>query len=246
MRSSLQPRTTSLVAPLLAITLLAGCVGVKGVTVGEAALANPEIARWVECRQGEPGVYVRDFGQSRAVAICLGERPTGGWRISVNVRMDEDTYVIRYAVKGPGLGQPATHGLTYPHAVVLLDAKQQVRVFQGRREQPICIDTGRAKNGWFEICAPLVGASVGQVVRVTGMANIPAGAFLIKLTDAARVVSQCEVKLSPQPAGWRQFDVAFAAGAPASGCGSLSFFVPGPDGRQVLKLTIPVAFRKSD
>ena len=72
-----------------------------------------------------PDVSDVDFEKEVAVALFLGEKPTGGWRISpdVEVRTQGQFGAVIYEKLGPGDGCTTTQAITYPYVALAVKAK---------------------------------------------------------------------------------------------------------------------------
>jgi hypothetical protein len=60
-----------------------------------------------------------DFTKQMAVAIFLGSRPSGGYRVEITgVRTEGNTLVVQWSEAGPGPGQMAAQVMTSPAHIV--------------------------------------------------------------------------------------------------------------------------------
>ena len=64
-----------------------------------------------------------DFSKSNVVAVFLGSRPTGGYRVTITGATSEDGgVVVEYAERRPGRGDIVTQILTSPFHIVAIPA----------------------------------------------------------------------------------------------------------------------------
>src|SRR5215210_1219710 len=70
---------------------------------------------------GEIGANVPDSGSGTYLAACWGEKPTGGYSMSVrSARLEGDRVTVRLALKEPPSDEILTQALTYPYAVAVI------------------------------------------------------------------------------------------------------------------------------
>jgi hypothetical protein len=70
---------------------------------------------------GEVGANVPDSGSGTYLAAYWGEKPTGGYSMSVrSARLEGDRVTVRLALKEPPRDAILTQALTYPYAVAVI------------------------------------------------------------------------------------------------------------------------------
>lgn len=70
---------------------------------------------------GEIGANVPDSGSGTYLAAYWGEKPTGGYSMSVrSARLDGSRVIVRLALKEPPRDAILTQALTYPYAVAVI------------------------------------------------------------------------------------------------------------------------------
>jgi PrcB C-terminal len=127
--------------PLLLLALALGCATAKppsfrvaangaqcAVQERQALVArDPESYRAMFARLiGNDTPPAIDFATQTAVFLFAGERPTGGYAIDVqSVARDGDALVVTATVAGPKPRGIVSQVITYPWAVVAVDAKAE-------------------------------------------------------------------------------------------------------------------------
>jgi hypothetical protein len=70
---------------------------------------------------GEIGANVPDSGSGTYLAVYWGEKPTGGYSMSVrSARLEGNRVTVRLALKEPPRDAILTQALTYPYAVAVI------------------------------------------------------------------------------------------------------------------------------
>jgi hypothetical protein len=98
-------------------------------TAGElvASSADEWAQKWQEsgATGAAPDVSDVNFDNEVAVALFLGERPTGGWRVGsdVTVRIQGQFGAVVYEILGPGDGCSSTQAITHPYLALAVRAK---------------------------------------------------------------------------------------------------------------------------
>jgi hypothetical protein len=84
-----------------------------------------------------PDVSDVDFDSEVAVALFLGEKPTGGWRIGsdVDVKVQGQFGAVIYEALGPGDGCNTTQALTHPYLALAVKSKN-LRFESSERKVP--------------------------------------------------------------------------------------------------------------
>ena len=72
-----------------------------------------------------PDVSGVDFDSEVAVALFVGEKPTGGWRVGpdVTVRIQGQFGAVDYEILGPGDGCSSTQAVTHPYLALAVKAR---------------------------------------------------------------------------------------------------------------------------
>ncbi len=75
---------------------------------------------WVLAHHQREGVHVAVFGETRLVMVALGERPTGGYGVSVErvTRGDHGQLILEVKATEPGPDDMVTEALTHPYVLV--------------------------------------------------------------------------------------------------------------------------------
>lgn len=99
----------------------------RGVTVADSAQKLEE----------KTGVRVRDSGEGLYICAHAGERPTGGYRVSLS---GGEGNAVRVALREPGEGEIVTQALTSPYAVAVVRGVSA--------EDPRFVDSGGESLDW--------------------------------------------------------------------------------------------------
>jgi hypothetical protein len=98
-------------------------------TAGElvASTADEWAQKWSEsgATGSAPDVSGVDFDSEVAVALFVGEKPTGGWRVGpdVTVRIQGQFGAVDYEILGPGDGCNSTQAVTHPYLALAVKAR---------------------------------------------------------------------------------------------------------------------------
>ena len=85
--------------------------------------ASPRVvlAPTAEILSEELGAEIRSSGEGTYVVVYRGERPTGGYSVSVSgARIEGDRVTVRLSLKDPPPGAMVTQSLTYPYEISVL------------------------------------------------------------------------------------------------------------------------------
>lgn len=100
-------------------------------------------ALWSEHTVGmipTPPPPVIDFAQSMVIGLFLGNRNTGGYRITTTAAEEySSAIVIKVAVAVPGSGCVVSMALTQPHQLVTLARSDKVIAFETLVERQDCL-----------------------------------------------------------------------------------------------------------
>ena len=92
---------------------------------------------------GATGANVPDSGSGTYLAAYWGEKPTGGYSMSVrSARLEGDRVTVRLALKEPPRDAVLTQALTYPYAVAVIRG-----LSPGDRDFSLVDENGR-ELGW--------------------------------------------------------------------------------------------------
>lgn len=84
-------------------------------TPGHEVIADAAAWEAAWAKAGDPAPPAPDFAKRVAVAVFLGSKPTGGYRVSFRTEAEGDDLVVRYRAEAPtGL---VTQAFTQPWAV---------------------------------------------------------------------------------------------------------------------------------
>jgi len=90
---------------------------------------SAETQAWLERMHRTPGTHIRREGDYQHVLIAVGERPTGGFRVVVEMVADRDDYVLVQAMEiAPAPDAMVTQVLTYPYLLLSFRHHKEVRV----------------------------------------------------------------------------------------------------------------------
>ena len=96
---------------------------------------------WVESLRHVEGVHVGVFNETRLIMVALGEKPTGGYDVTIQqvTRGEHGQWLAEVKITEPGPDDMVTQAITYPYALVAVE--------DGEDEMPvrvIDVDTGEA------------------------------------------------------------------------------------------------------
>ena len=96
---------------------------------------------WVESLSHVEGVHVGVFDDARLIMVSLGEKPTGGYDVTIQqvTRGEHGQWLAEVKITEPGPDDMVTQAITYPYALVAVE--------DGEDEMPvrvIDVDTGEA------------------------------------------------------------------------------------------------------
>ncbi len=75
---------------------------------------------WVLSQRDSAGVHVAVFGEYRLIMVSLGEKPSGGYDVTIKraTRGDQGPWVVEIEVNEPGSDDMVSQAFTYPYALV--------------------------------------------------------------------------------------------------------------------------------
>ncbi len=105
--------------------------------LGSLTAVPTEVRHWAENLKTAPGVYVTSYRGRPVILLAAGERPTGGYRVTVSVSPDHST--VYYSVQAPGRDDFVIQVITYPYELLFPEPGYLPRfVFKhGRKQQEI-------------------------------------------------------------------------------------------------------------
>jgi|GEM_PF-1755122 len=138
---------TRTVLALLAVLCLVGGVGLvayarndgspDGVLLGDDLRLTPAMEVWVYSLKTQEGVFVKVFGGYRLVLIARGEKPSGGYGVTIEdvthlleIYPPVDwTVFVKFV--NPSPGDMVTQAITYPYAALAIkDDGIEIQVFK--------------------------------------------------------------------------------------------------------------------
>ena len=201
------------------------------------------VASWVEARHGETGVHFMTYDRLTYILVALGERPTGGYAVTITkvARLDDQRARIYVDVRSPGPGDMVTQVITYPYDIGAVDAAYtQFDIKAPGLDNTFASSTGPN----IVVTAPANGAVLGSTVRVTGRARATEGVLYLRLTDANGGVLAEQVLTLPAGApDWSTFDQTISFARPQISRGFLWVYTLSPrDGTLLDAAVVPVKF----
>lgn len=158
----------------------------------DPATLPEEIKTWVENSKVVPLVQERFVDGKRYVLITAGEKPTGGYAVTVEEVREVDgrlELVVRFTRPSPG--QMVTQVITYPYDLVVLENETLPITVKDRVEpenhimglvgldyidRPVV-----AASDWIKLFSPAPESKVDSVITLAGIANVFEGTVIYEI-----------------------------------------------------------------
>lgn len=248
-------------ACFLLLPAVAGCSGAPGsgkagdgraaaekklewreITLAEAPAA---IQEWVKGNYFVEGTHTRFTAQGAYFLVAWGEKPTGGYRVTIaEVRQGPDGLEVRAVRQAPAPDAAVTQALSYPYALAFAPGVKEQKV-TFRVEEVRQVPPPVASSATFRVFEPAPGSivTVGRPLRIRGQARVFEATFIIELEDGHDVLARRVVTASAGAPAWGDFLVELPFKEPTSPYGTLLFVTESPkDGSRQEELAVTVKF----
>ena len=213
-------------------------------------IKDPDILAWQDLYKQQRGVFLKEFGQYRAVLISMGTQKTGGYKINIEkAQKNNGIWLIEYTETQPQPGDAVTQALTQPHELLAARADNSpIEVFllmnQDRIQQELTITPqGKvALSKSFIVELPKEGDKITSPLKIKGLASVFEGAFLVFIEDGHNRLAETPVQTAGAPA-WGKFELEIPFDKPTNPSGTVIFaYGSAKTGEIIEELAIPIKF----
>jgi hypothetical protein len=182
----------------------------------------PEPVRtWLEgCRQLSARPFTDTFEHEghTYIFVARGERPTGGYDVSIRgaIRTDEDTIEVRVTFTRPAPDMMVTQAITYPFDVAAIPhTGVAIRILSDGNDRPVPLTRLHgtdllpaivAQSDVIKVFAPKPGEHVEESVRLAGIALLSEAILYYRLTSEAGEVYTIGSTPTAVPLAWSYFE----------------------------------------
>lgn len=226
----------------------------------DSASLPPAVRQWKDANARKRGTYIRDEGNRTYVLVAWGEKPTGGYAVSIDeVASGRRGDVVVVRLTAPAPDQVVTEALTYPSDLVVTRVRlRRPVVFSYRgdltltsplpgsrsvgREEPKA-EPATSEN--FVVTAPARGSLIKSPVHIAGRARVFEATFNVEIEDGHDVLARRTVTATEGGPGWGSFDIDLPFSSPTNPAGAIIFVTySAADGSRREELILPVRFQR--
>lgn len=151
-----------------------------------------EIEDWVNSSLAMNLGQSKGYGEERYILVTYGEKLTGGYNVDItDINVTDENVEVSVDFKAPKEGDIVTQAITYPYDLEVMEKVDLPIVFKVSGDEEYLmtlqgideLEPIAAESFWIKIFEPAPNSTVGDQVKITGIASVYEGNIVYEVID---------------------------------------------------------------